>query len=96
MKEYFESDNLLTTPIPVKSLNVTLNFNKLLLVRAVCPERIMLHIGYYVQQVLGNFYEQIQTVSLEKVFVGSDHKTPIIFILSQGADPTNSILRFAA
>lgn len=55
----------------------------------------MLHIGYYVQMELGNYYEQIHTVSLEKIFIGSDNKTPIIFILSQGADPTASILRFA-
>mgnify|MGYP000930809157 FL=1 len=94
MKEYFESDNHIATQVPIRTLNVS-NFAKLLLLRAVCPEKLMLHIGFYVQQELGNFYEQIHTVSLEKIFQGSDHKTPVIFVLSQGADPTASILRFS-
>jgi dynein heavy chain len=95
MKDYFESENMLQAQIPVKTLIINSHFSKLLLVKAVSPERLMLHIGYYVQLELGNYYEQIHTVSLEKIFQGSDHKTPIIFILSQGADPTASILRFA-
>lgn len=65
------------------------------MLRAVCPEKLMLHIGFYVQLELGNYYEQIHTVSIEKIFQGSDQKTPVIFVLSQGADPTAAILRFS-
>jgi dynein heavy chain len=95
MKEYFESGNLLKTPIPVKSLSTIPTFKKLLLVKAACPQKIMLHIGYFVQIELGSYYEQIHTISIEKIFQSSDHKTPIIFVLSQGADPTASILKFS-
>lgn len=94
MKEYFESENHLTAQFPIKTLTLS-NFVKLLLVRAVCPEKFMLHTGFYVQLELGNYYEQIQTVSIERIFQGGDHKTPVIFVLSQGADPTASILRFS-
>jgi DNA gyrase/topoisomerase IV subunit B len=56
MREYFESEDLFKTPIPVKSLQTASNFKKLLLVKAVCPEKIMLHIGYFVQIELGSYY----------------------------------------
>jgi hypothetical protein len=30
---------------------------------------------------------------MEEIYQASNHKTPITFILSQGADPTNMILK---
>jgi dynein heavy chain len=34
-------------------------------------------------------------VVLEEVYRDTDNKTPVIFVLSQGADPTAMLLRFA-
>jgi dynein heavy chain len=33
---------------------------------------------------------------MEQIFLTSDFKTPIIFILSTGADPTSSLLKYAS
>lgn len=32
---------------------------------------------------------------MEQIYITSDYKTPIIFILSTGADPTSSLLKYA-
>ena len=32
---------------------------------------------------------------MEAIYQDSDQKTPVIFILSQGADPTTSLYKFA-
>jgi dynein heavy chain len=32
---------------------------------------------------------------MDEVYADSDNKTPIIFVLSQGAEPTELFLRFA-
>jgi len=32
---------------------------------------------------------------MEEVYKDTDHKTPLIFILSQGADPLLNLLRFS-
>jgi len=32
---------------------------------------------------------------MEAVYLDTDYKTPMIFILSTGADPTNQLLKFA-
>ncbi len=49
----------------------------------------------YVYHELGKMYIENQAVSMEVIYHDSDHKTPVIFILSQGADPTTSLNKFA-
>ncbi len=71
------------------------HFRKLLLIRVVRPENIMLSIGHYVSDQLGKFYEETITATMEDVFVESDCRTPVIFILSQGADPSAQLIKFA-
>ena len=43
---------------------------------------------HYVKDQFGSFYVDILQSSMEEVFEASDSYTPIIFILSSGADPT--------
>ncbi|OQR92667.1 dynein heavy chain, partial [Thraustotheca clavata] len=40
-------------------------------------------------------FGQLGTVSMEEIFKDTDKKTPCIFVLSAGADPTGMLLRFA-
>lgn len=50
----------------------------------------------YVYDQMGPFFDEIKTATLEEMYVTSDYKTPIIFILSTGADPTSALLKYAA
>jgi len=70
-------------------------FTKLLLIRAIKPEQIVFCIVQYVSQQLGKFYEESASATMEEVFADSDCKTPVIFILSQGADPSDQIIKFS-
>lgn len=40
---------------------------------------------------MGQYYKENVSVKLEDVYLESDKQTPIIFILSKGADPTADI-----
>ena len=44
---------------------------------------------------MGPFFDEIKTTTLDEIYATSDYKTPIIFILSTGADPTSSLLKYS-
>ena len=49
----------------------------------------MFSLSKYVLENLGKFYLESPIITMEKIYVDSDYKTPIIFVLSAGADPTS-------
>jgi dynein heavy chain len=44
---------------------------------------------------MGKFFIESPSVTMDVVYAGTDYKTPLIFILSTGADPTSQLLKFA-
>ena len=50
----------------------------------------------YVLNQMGPYFDEIKTTTLDEIYATSDYKTPLIFILSTGADPTSSLLKFAS
>ena len=44
---------------------------------------------------MGQFFDEIKTTTLDEIYSTSSYKTPMIFILSTGADPTSSLLKFS-
>ena len=49
----------------------------------------------YVWESLRNHYSESPPWSMEELFNDSDKKTPVIFVLSQGADPIIQLIKFA-
>eukprot|EP00761_Pharyngomonas_kirbyi_P008673 gb/GECH01008685.1/.p1 GENE.gb/GECH01008685.1/~~gb/GECH01008685.1/.p1 ORF type:complete len:4033 (+),score=845.30 gb/GECH01008685.1/:1-12099(+) len=70
-------------------------FQKLILIRCLKEDKIYYAIFEYITKELGSKFIESPPLDLEKALNDSKPSTPIIFILSQGADPTASILRFA-
>ena len=44
---------------------------------------------------MGNFFTDARSTTMEGIYKDTDNITPLIFILSTGADPTDSLLKFA-
>ena len=49
----------------------------------------------YVNTELGKTYIENQVTTMDIIYQDSDNRTPVIFILSQGADPTTALYKFA-
>ena len=51
--------------------------------------------GYYISNKIGNQYLDPPNVTVRDLWNDSDSRTPIIFVLSPGADPTASLLKLS-
>jgi dynein heavy chain, axonemal len=65
-----------------------------MVIKGMVPEKIMKEFSNYVTFEMGSYFDEIKTTTMDEIYNTSDYKTPIIFILSTGADPTSSLLKF--
>lgn len=63
--------------------------------RVVQPQKIVSYMSHYVMNTIGQAYLDSPNVSIRDIWKDSDKRTPIIFVLSPGADPTSNLLKFA-
>ena len=63
-------------------------FQKMLLIKCVKEEKGSAAIADYVDEKMGRIFVQPPPVELEDVYKDTDNRTPTVFILSTGADPT--------
>ena len=82
-------------PLPLDWQEKVSDFEKLIILKAFRPEKIAFAFQLYVLDNMGKFYIESQTATMEVVYGDTDSKTPLIFILSTGADPTATLLKFA-
>lgn len=90
-----ESKNIMEAPMPAP-FNLTVNyFQKLIIVRALREDKIQAAIAQFVGKKIGAKFAESPSASMEDIYRDLDNKTPCIFVLSTGADPTGTLLRFA-
>jgi dynein heavy chain, axonemal len=70
-------------------------FEKLLLIKIFKPEKIAESLSTYLDIEIGKEFASSPVSSIENLFSASDCSTPIIFVLSQGVDPTFQVLDYA-
>ena len=70
-------------------------FQRLLLVRVMRDDKIMFAVRRYVSNAIGEYFIQSPPFDLEGCYNDSIAVTPLIFILSPGADPTDYLLTLA-
>jgi len=96
-----EWGNLFTTENPhqdklpnpwEKKLN---SFQRLLLIRVLREEKIAAAIRRYIAGAIGSFFCESPPFDLEGAYSDSTKTTPLIFILSPGADPTDYLVNLA-
>ena len=93
--EWMDSADLMTAPLP-GDLQLSVNsFQRLILVKALREDKLQQSIAAFVGEKLGSKFAQSPIASMEDIYKDLDNKTPCIFVLSTGADPTGMLLRFA-
>uniref|UniRef100_A0A8C9TU55 Dynein axonemal heavy chain 10 n=1 Tax=Scleropages formosus TaxID=113540 RepID=A0A8C9TU55_SCLFO len=70
-------------------------FQKLLLLRCFRVDRVYRAVTDYVTVTLGEKYVQPPVISFEAIFEQSTPNSPIVFILSPGADPASDLMKLA-
>ncbi|KAL0216159.1 hypothetical protein P9112_008343 [Eukaryota sp. TZLM1-RC] len=71
------------------------NFQFLMFVQIFKQKQTIFALSQYVSKSLGQKYTSALPFDLPTVFNDSSPSTPIVFILSVGADPTETLLKFA-
>ena len=66
-----------------------------MLIKIFREEETLYSITYYIDAILGKKFTTNNPSSIEEIYNDTDCKTPLIFILSLGADPLSSLNRLA-
>uniref|UniRef100_A0A0R3TKG0 Dynein, axonemal, heavy chain 5 n=1 Tax=Rodentolepis nana TaxID=102285 RepID=A0A0R3TKG0_RODNA len=92
-KSWYSLSNLEDEPPPY--FEMVTSFQKLCLLRCFRLDRICRAVENFVAEILGNNCMSSSESSLATVYEQSHPETPIVFILSPGSDPTESLKKFA-
>lgn len=84
-----------TTPLPLEWNEKLNNFEKLIVLKAFRPEKLLFAFQNYVIDEIGQFFVESPSATMDVIYPDTDVKTPLIFVLSAGADPTSSLIKFA-
>jgi dynein heavy chain len=71
------------------------SFQQMLVLKIIRPEKMVFGIPNFVQKHLGDTFIESQPFDLSASYTQSDSSTPIIFVLSSGADPTAYLMKLA-
>ena len=94
-EEYASSPEIHLKELPGIWNTKLTEFEKLLIVKAFRPEMVLLAAIEFVKQEMGEYFITGSADAIEDVYKDSMTTSPIIFILSQGGDPTIKLLKFA-
>ena len=81
--------------MPADLGNKLSNFEKILLIRCLKPEKVLFAVQKYLELELGPEYAISPVSSMETLFRASLANNPIIFVLSQGVDPMQQVRNYA-
>ena len=85
-KEWFDNEQPENEPLPGEWKRLP-GFQRLLIIRALRPDRMMLAVKYWVKEEMGVEYYNAISFDLPSSFEDASPATPIFFLLSPGVDP---------
>ncbi|KER25823.1 hypothetical protein T265_06797 [Opisthorchis viverrini] len=93
-KRYYDSKDPHETPLPPPWDKVDV-FRALIVLRCIRPDKVVPGVLNYVREKLGRKFIEPPPFDLARTYQDSSCTTPLLFILSPGADPTMALLKFA-
>eukprot|EP00026_Physarum_polycephalum_P004321 Phypoly_transcript_04339.p1 GENE.Phypoly_transcript_04339~~Phypoly_transcript_04339.p1 ORF type:complete len:714 (+),score=117.94 Phypoly_transcript_04339:77-2143(+) len=95
-RDYINSPEPQATPLPGKWDIKLTPFQRLLVLKCFREEKLIFAFPDFITATLDKDFIELPQFDLARAFTDTSHKTPLIFILSTGADPTSALLRYAA
>ena len=84
-----------TAALPFEWNDKLNNFERLIVLKAFRPEKLLFAFQNFVIDEMGQFFVESPSITMDVIFPDTDVKTPLIFVLSAGADPTSALKKFA-
>lgn len=72
------------------------DFQRMLLIRSLRPDRMCITASKFTSNNLGPQFVDPPAFDLEAIYANSTYKTPLIFVLSPGVDPTSHVIALAS
>ncbi|KAM3867513.1 dynein axonemal heavy chain 10 [Diretmus argenteus] len=94
-KSWYDLDGPEQAPFPLKYKENLTAFQKLLLLRCFCIDRVYRAVTDYVTVTMGEKYVQPPVINFDAIYEQSTSSSPIIFILSPGSDPASDLMKLA-
>ncbi|CAL1538804.1 unnamed protein product [Lymnaea stagnalis] len=84
-----------TTPLPAEWDNACNELQRMLIVRSLRPDRVSFCATSFIINNLGSKFTEPPVLDMQAVVEDSTTRTPLIFVLSPGVDPTSGLLQLA-
>ncbi|XP_040909250.1 dynein heavy chain 12, axonemal [Toxotes jaculatrix] len=95
-KPIYDSKEPCNIPLPAPWSEQLNDLQKMIIVRCLRPDKIVPAVTKYVTGKLGKKFVQPPPFDLSKSYLDSNSTIPLVFVLSPGADPMASLLKFAS
>ena len=90
-KDWYDLESPEQTSIPCGYSDKLNKFQQLLIVRVFRPDRVVNAIKNFIIEKMHEYYIKSPPIRYDKIYEQSTEKTPIVFILSPGADPLSDV-----
>jgi hypothetical protein len=94
-KAWYDEETPEAVPMPSGYSDKLSKFQQLLVCRVFRQDRVINAIKGFILERMGPNYIQSPPIVYEKIYQGASEKTPIVFVLSPGADPQSEVQRLA-
>ncbi|CDS41066.1 dynein heavy chain [Echinococcus multilocularis] len=92
---WYTSDEPENTKLPAEWESSTNEFQRMLIVRSLRPDRVTFCATAFITNNIGKQFVEPPVLDMRNVVEDSSARTPLIFVLSPGVDPTGGLLQMA-
>lgn len=93
-KDWYDLETPETVPVPNGFQEKLSSIQKLAVMRCFRPDRVYNAVKLFVIETLGEKFVQPPVLDYARIFAQSSPTSPMVFILSPGADPQSDIQKF--